>query len=113
MEGNFHVRFLGGWVGVIPPGYPAGRAKLCLRNRVLVSVTSDASNLPEHVATPPIEARAEPPSADPFAAGLRGFGLLGIVAILVILAGNLIVPPLSAVLVIVWVRSSRTQWREI
>src|SRR5688572_22325981 len=50
---------------------------------------------------------------DPVAAALRGFGPLGILAILVILAGNLIVAPVSAVLVLVWARRSRTPWREI
>jgi len=25
MRGNSQVRFLGGWVGAIPPGYPTGR----------------------------------------------------------------------------------------
>jgi CAAX protease family protein len=52
-------------------------------------------------------------SDDPFAASLRGFGLVGILAILVILAGNLIVAPLGAVLVLVWASRSRTPWREI
>ncbi len=47
------------------------------------------------------------------AAELRGFGPLGILAILVILAGNFLFPPLSAILVLVWVRLSRTPWREI
>ena len=42
------------------------------------------------------------------AAGLRGFGPLGIVAILVIFAGNLIVVPLSAILVLLWARRSGT-----
>jgi hypothetical protein len=50
---------------------------------------------------------------DRIAASLRGFGPLGILAILVIFAGNLIVLPLSAVLVLVWARRSRTPWREI
>lgn len=50
---------------------------------------------------------------DRFAKDLRGFGPLGILAILVIFAGNLIVAPLTAVLVLVWVRLSRTPWREI
>jgi membrane protease YdiL (CAAX protease family) len=44
---------------------------------------------------------------------LRGFGPLGIVAILVILAGNSIVAPLSGILVLVWAKLSRTPWREI
>jgi membrane protease YdiL (CAAX protease family) len=44
---------------------------------------------------------------------LRGFGPIGILAILVILAGNFVVAPLSAILVLVWVQLSRTPWREI
>ena len=68
-------------------------------------MTSDASN--------PVPARAELSSDDHVAASLRGFGPLGIVAILVVLAGNLVAPPLSAVLVLVWARWSRTPWREI
>jgi uncharacterized protein len=53
------------------------------------------------------------PPDDHFAEALRGFGPLGILAVLVIFAGNLIVAPLSAVLVLVWARLSRTPWREI
>ena len=57
----------------------------------------------------------DPPSGtdDPVAARLRGFGPLGILAMLVILAGNFLFTPLSAVLVLVWARLSRTPWREI
>jgi hypothetical protein len=44
---------------------------------------------------------------------LRGFGPVGILAIAVILAGNLLFPPLSAILVLAWVRLSHTPWREI
>jgi uncharacterized protein len=47
------------------------------------------------------------------AAELRGFGPIGILAIAVILAGNLLFLPLSAILVLVWVRLSLTPWREI
>jgi membrane protease YdiL (CAAX protease family) len=47
-----------------------------------------------------------------FAAALRGFGAPAILAVLVIAAGQL-VPPLSAILVLVWTRLSRTPWREI
>ena len=54
-----------------------------------------------------------PPSDDRVAAALRGFGPLGILSILVILAGNFVVAPVSAVLVLVWARLSRTLWREI
>ncbi len=53
------------------------------------------------------------PSGDRVAAQLRGFGPLGILAILVILAGNFVVAPLSAILVLVWARRSCTPWREI
>jgi membrane protease YdiL (CAAX protease family) len=54
-----------------------------------------------------------PPAGERVAASLRGFGPLGILAILVIFAGNLIVLPLSAVLVLVWARLSGTPWRDI
>ena len=49
---------------------------------------------------------------DDIARQLRGFGPLGILAILIILAGALI-PPLAAILVLAWVWLSRTPWREI
>lgn len=41
-------------------------------------------------------------SDDRIAAELRGFGLLGILAIVVILAGNAVFIPLSGVLVLLW-----------
>jgi uncharacterized protein len=47
------------------------------------------------------------------AAELRGFGPVGILAILAILSGNFLFSPLSAILVLFWVRLSRTAWREI
>jgi len=47
------------------------------------------------------------------AAELRGFGPVGILAILAILAGNFLFAPLSAILVLIWARWSRTPWREI
>ena len=52
-------------------------------------------------------------SDDRFADRLRGFGPLGLLAILVILAGNLIVVPLSALLVLAWAHWSRTPWQEL
>ena len=52
-------------------------------------------------------------TGDRIAAGLRGFGPLGIVAFLLIAAGSLVAAPLGAVLVLVWTRLSRTPWREI
>ena len=50
---------------------------------------------------------------DHLAASLRGFGPMGLLAILVILSGNLLFVPLSALLVVGWVPISRTPWREI
>jgi hypothetical protein len=75
-------------------------------------MTSDASKLPEPVLK--VDARGAPPPGDRLAADLRGFGPLGILAILVIvLAGIVPFVPLSAILVLVWARWSRTPWREI
>src|SRR6266404_5985572 len=55
---------------------------------------------------------SSPLPQDRFAAELRAFGAPGILAVLVIAAGQ-IVPPLSAILVLVWTRLSRTPWSEI
>lgn len=44
---------------------------------------------------------------------LRGFGPVGLLAILVILAGNALVSPMSAVLALIWVHWSHTPWPEI
>ena len=59
------------------------------------------------------EAIPVPPPGDRFAAALRGFGPLGILAIIAILFGNGVFVPLSAILVLVWTRLSRTPWREL
>lgn len=59
------------------------------------------------------DAQATLPSGDAVAARLRGFGPLGLLAILVILFADAIVKPLSAVLVLVWAWRSHTPWREI
>ena len=50
---------------------------------------------------------------DWFSKRLRGFGPLGILAILIILGGNILIAPLSAILVLAWVKLSGTPWREI
>jgi membrane protease YdiL (CAAX protease family) len=47
------------------------------------------------------------------AAALRGFGPLGVVSILIILAGNAVFISFSAILVLGWARLSGTPWREI
>lgn len=62
---------------------------------------------PDPSSSDPLAAR------DPIAARLRGFGPLGILAIVVILAVDFVLAPLSAVMVLAWARLSRTPWREI
>jgi membrane protease YdiL (CAAX protease family) len=75
--------------------------------------------LPEPTAQAPVHAAGARPADDAFAAGLRGFGPLGILAILVIvltgnvIVGRMLVLPIGAVLALVWARWSRTPWREI
>ena len=76
-------------------------------------MTNDASNLPKDVSTPPIEGRIVPPFDDPVAASLRGFGPLGLLAILLIVLTSAVFKPLSAILVLVWAWRSHTPWREI
>lgn len=44
------------------------------------------------------------------ASDLRGFGLLGLSAILFILGGNVLFVPLSAILILLWAWLSRTPW---
>src|SRR5512143_918483 len=56
----------------------------------------------------PAAPRRAPAGDDRFAAGLRGFGPVGLLAIVVILAGNLLFLPLSALLALAWARASRT-----
>lgn len=75
-------------------------------------MTSNRSESAKQVVELSAEARDTPPD-DRVAQGLRGFGPLGILAIVVILAGNFLVAPLSAVLVLVWASRSRTPWSEI
>ena len=75
-------------------------------------MTSDVPNLPEHVPALPLEARAAPPPDDPVAAQLRGFGPLGLLAILVIVLTS-VVKPLGGLLVLLWAWRSHTPWRDI
>jgi hypothetical protein len=76
-------------------------------------MTNDASNLPEDPPERPIESPAIPRSDDRVAALLRGFGPLGLLAILVVVLADAVVKPLSAILVLLWARRSHTPWREI
>lgn len=67
---------------------------------------------------PATETQSPVPPGDDFAARLRGFGPLGILAaVLVLLAGNVFlngfILPLGALLVVLWLHLSRTPWHEI
>jgi membrane protease YdiL (CAAX protease family) len=55
----------------------------------------------------------QPEAHRSLAARLRGFGPVGILAILIILAGNFLSLPLSALLVLAWARLSDTPLRNI
>ena len=77
-------------------------------------MTSDESKLPDRVVQPADAARvAALPTSDRFAAALRGFGPLGVIAILVIVAADLVFTPFAAVLVLGWAWWSRTPWGDI
>jgi CAAX protease family protein len=52
------------------------------------------------------------PSQD-IAPRLRSFGPIAILAIVIILAGNILFAPLSAILVLVWAQESETPWNEL
>ena len=69
--------------------------------------------MPEPVPKHSVEKGAVQPSDDRIAASLRGFGPLGILAMLIVLAGNLITALVSALFVLLWVWRSRTPWSEI
>jgi membrane protease YdiL (CAAX protease family) len=75
--------------------------------------TDEVPKSVEQTLEVPGKTQAARPAGDRVAARLRGFGPLGILAILIILAGNLAIIPLSAVFALVWAQLSRTPWREI
>ena len=76
-------------------------------------MTTDSAKVSEQTLKVPDGVRPDEPYEDPIAGSLRGFGPFGMLAIIIILAGNLLFVPLSAILVLVWRRLSRTPWREI
>src|SRR2546423_1672819 len=47
------------------------------------------------------------------AARQRGFGPIGILSILIVLAGNFLLAPLSAIFALAWAWLSRTPWRDL
>ena len=80
---------------------------------VQVSATRDPSDNAGRAVNRPVDPRPVPPSDDAFAEALRGFGPVGILAMVVVLFANAIVAPLSAILVLLWARRSGTPWHEI
>jgi uncharacterized protein len=51
---------------------------------------------------------------DGFAGSLQGFGPIGVISTLIILVvGNFPIAPMGAILALLWVRWSRTPWREV
>ena len=63
--------------------------------------------------TPAVMPGSAASSGDPVATALRGFGPLGILAILAVLGTQLVLPPLAATLVLLWAWRSRTPWSAI
>jgi CAAX protease family protein len=91
------------WRVAAAPGSSSERSMRALLNSM--SLNDGASN--EAVAAPD----TAPPSDDRLARALRGFGPLGLLAILVISVA--LHPALKAALVLLWAWQSRTPWREI
>ena len=66
-------------------------------------------SLPE----PTRDDNAGPASSGRIAEQLRGFGPIGLLALVVILAGNLVLAPMSALFVLIWARLSHTPWQAL
>src|SRR5881396_534211 len=62
------------------------------------------------VPIPALEEDSSRAHSSDIAEQLRGFGPVGLLALLIILAGNLLILPLSAVFVLIWARLSHTAW---
>jgi uncharacterized protein len=77
------------------------------------AVTTEIPREPGGAFRSPIEPLDMPSPEDRAAARLRGFGPVGVLAMLGILAANALIAPLGAFLVLPWVRASRTPWRDI
>jgi uncharacterized protein len=68
--------------------------------------------LKELASESPVGTAAAPPG-EPLAAKLRGFGSLGIIAMVVIIVLGPVLEPLGAILALAWARRSGTPWSEI
>ena len=54
MQGNLHVPFLGGWVGAIPPGYPADE-ETCPKGKCVLSLPNPWSDGTTGITLAPLE----------------------------------------------------------
>ena len=54
MQGNLHVPFLGGWVGAIPPGYPADE-ETCPKGKCALSLPNPWSDGTTGITLSPLE----------------------------------------------------------
>jgi len=54
MQGNLHVPFLGGWVGAIPPGYPADE-ETCPKGKCALSLPNPWSDGTTGIRLAPLE----------------------------------------------------------
>lgn len=67
----------------------------------------------QHCSGGGVSQAERPNTPAPVAEQLRGFGTVGLLGLLIILAGNFLVAPLSAVLVLVWAHLSQTPWKSL
>lgn len=89
-----------------------------IKFQTYITNTNDTSKGANTSLNQPVETGTPPSSGSQFAAELRGFGPVGIIAIiLIIFSGNVfignVVLPIGAILVLLWMRLSHTPWREI
>jgi membrane protease YdiL (CAAX protease family) len=75
-------------------------------------MAADGRSIPEPVPDPTVALEVASGSGDRLARALRGFGPVGMLGILVVLAASSILP-LRGIAVLLWARVSRTPWREI
>ncbi|HEV3218307.1 MAG TPA: type II CAAX endopeptidase family protein [Candidatus Acidoferrales bacterium] len=74
---------------------------------------TDELNAPEPGHAPPAKTGGSASFEDRFAARLRGFGPVGILASLLVLATGSIFEPFGPLVSLVWVKLSHTPWREV
>lgn len=67
----------------------------------------------DNLAAPAHAATATTAHHGTLAARLRGFGLVGVLATIIICFGSVLLPGLGALLVLAWAWRSRTRWRDI